>query len=110
MTTQTNTRAAHQHTAAQAKSGGARLTAALLLLLGFGFTASALVESPAPVQPDRSHLVARASIGAPPEIADPASVRSPEVDAAIANWTAETPSEQRPTQGSYDWEELWLPR
>ena len=110
MNASTHTRATHHHAPGGAKSGGARLTTALLLLLGFGFTASALVESPAPAQPDRSRLVARASIGTPPEVADPASVRSPEVDAAIANWTAEMPSEQRPPQGSYDWEELWLPR
>jgi hypothetical protein len=111
MSTHSYAPSGHPHVAAREKRGiGARLTAALLLLLGFGFTASALVESPTGAQHDRSRLVARSISAEPAAVGDPASVRAPEVDLAIASWTAETPAERRPPQGSYDWEELWLPR
>ncbi len=110
MSTHLHTHASPRRPQAQADRAGTRITAALLLLLGFGFTASALVESPDPAQRDRGHLTARAVAVEAAAIADPSAVQSPEVTAAVAQWAFETPAEKRPSPGSYDWEELWLPR
>jgi hypothetical protein len=81
-----------------------------MLLLGFGFTASAFVESSTSVLPDRSRFIITAGISGAPAVADPGEVRSQDVDASIANWAFETAAEKRPAQGTYDWDELWLAR
>jgi len=86
-----------------------RLIVVLALLLGAAFTASALVD-PHRAASERSLYAAGGSIAEEQPATDPSAVQAPEVAAAIANWAAETPSANRPAQGSYDWEELWLPR
>ena len=88
----------------------ARLTAGLLLLLGFGFTGSALLGNapePATVAPAVQTSAATAPSGPQDETIGPAD--TPEVSAAVRNWVWETPSASRPA-GVSDTEELWLPR
>jgi hypothetical protein len=85
------------------------LIVALTLLLGVAFTASALVD-PYRAASERSLYASSASIDTARPDTDPSAVQAPEVAAAVSNWAAETPSAKRPEQGSYDWEELWLPR
>lgn len=88
------------------------LLAAVVLVLGFGFTASALMntadETPAPapahdtVAPTIREAAAPATlVGGPAEL--------PEVAAAVRDWTWES-REPRPSAATYDPEELWLPR
>jgi hypothetical protein len=86
-----------------------RLIVALTLLLGAAFTTSALVD-PHRAASERSLYGAGTHVNEPAGVTDPSAVQDREVVASIASWSAETPSEKRPTQGSYDWEELWLPR
>jgi hypothetical protein len=88
----------------------ARLTAGLLLLLGFGFTGSALLGNapePATVAPAVQTSAATAPTG--PQDATIGPAESPEVTAAVRHWVWETPSASRPA-GVSDTEELWLPR
>jgi hypothetical protein len=88
----------------------ARLTAGLLLLLGFGFTGSALLGNapePATVAPAAQTSAAPAPSGPQDEAIVPAD--APEVSAAVRNWVWETPSTSPPA-GVNDTEELWWPR
>lgn len=85
-----------------------RLTASLLLLLGFGFTASALLGDP----PEAMPAAAAAPVAAPAAAAtyDGSTIAEvAEVDAALRNWTWETQQPARPSP-RYDAEEPWLAR
>jgi hypothetical protein len=86
------------------------LLAGVVLLLGFGFTASALMDSPG----DRPAPARHAAQAAVVDTAAPASqvvvpTELPEVAAAVRDWAWET-REPPPSAGTYDPEELWLPR
>lgn len=85
------------------------LLAGVVLLLGFGFTASALMgtvsERPAPVQ----HAAPAVGLAAAPASEVAAPTELPEVTAAVRDWAWEA-REPPPSAGSYDPEELWLPR
>lgn len=86
------------------------LLAGLVLLLGFGVTASALMDTPSE-RPAPAQHAAAAAVGAPAapasEVVDPTEL--PEVTAAVRDWVWET-REPPPSAGTYDLEELWLPR
>ena len=85
-----------------------RLTASLLLLLGFGFTASALLGDPPEAMPAAAALPVTAPAGTT-TYDGPSTAEVAEVDAAVRNWTWETQQPARPSPG-YDTEEPWLAR
>jgi hypothetical protein len=85
-----------------------RLTASLLLLLGFGFTASALLGDPPEAMPAAAALPVAAPAGTT-TYDGPSTAEVAEVDVAVHNWAWETSSQGRPAR-VYDTEELWLAR
>jgi hypothetical protein len=87
-----------------------RLIVVLTLLLGAAFTASALVEPSPRSAGGQMQFVAAGETADRPAVADPSAVEDPTVTAAVTHWTAETMTTDRPSQGTYDWQELWLPQ
>jgi hypothetical protein len=87
-----------------------RLIVALTLLLGVAFTASALVEPSPRSAGGQMQFAAAVEAADQPAIADTSAVEDPTVTAAVTHWTAETMTTNRPSQGTYDWQELWLPQ
>lgn len=92
------------------KHRGTRLTASLLLLLGFGFTATALIETPHPPADIGRAPAVQVVTNGPAGFPGAGEVDHPEVAAAVRNWVWETPSQGRPASSIQDVEELWLAR
>jgi hypothetical protein len=91
-----------------------RLRTSVLLVLGFAFTAAAVIgvpekETAAPMA--LAAPVAGAYEASPGSLTGAFPVDSPEVTAAVRDWTWETPSAAvvRSTE-HYDFTELWLAR
>lgn len=86
------------------------LLAGVVLVLGFGVTASALMDTPG-ARPAPAQHAAPAAVGvaaaSASEVVGPTEL--PEVTAAVRDWVWET-REPPPSTATYDPEELWLPR